>query len=106
MASDTMEQLEIARSDITDALADADAFDDGGILYLRGFMHGFQMRLDDIMATLTAERARWRAVAQAAERVAHEWQSATRPVSSAMGRAMDELVTALAALPPAGKGRP
>jgi hypothetical protein len=38
--------------------------------------------------------------------VAHEWQSATRPVSSAMGRAMDELVTALAALPPAGKGRP
>jgi hypothetical protein len=61
---------------------------------------------DAIRTAVLAERARWRAVAQAAERVAHEWQSATRPVSSAMGRAMDELVTALAALPPAGKGRP
>jgi hypothetical protein len=59
---------------------------------------------DAIRTAVLAERARWRAVAQAAERVAHEWQSATRPVSSAMGRAMDELVTALAALPPAGKG--
>jgi hypothetical protein len=61
---------------------------------------------DAIRTAVLAERARWRAVAQAAGRVERVIDYRLYKHSAPAAEAMLAMRTALAALPPAGKGRP